>query len=76
MSARRFLVLLSNLSPDSTFKRIVNIRAESSYEVIKNYNEFEKKIHYEWKQKYNSNRKQPIKGNVLDRETLNKLFNS
>lgn len=41
--------LLIGLNGDTALGNVVQIRAETDYEKIKNFNTYEKRIHNEWK---------------------------
>lgn len=49
MGWQEFKVLLAGISPDTPLGRIVAIRAEEDKDVIKNFNQYQKQIHSEWR---------------------------
>jgi len=49
MGWQEFKTLLAGISPDTPLGRIVAIRAEDDKDVIKNFNQHERKIHSEWR---------------------------
>lgn len=51
MDWKEFTTLLNGIMPDTPLGHIIQIRAESNEEVIKNFSENEKRIHDEWRQK-------------------------
>ena len=47
-----FVSLLTGISPDTALGRIVSIRAESDKEILKNFNDEQRKIRNEWLSKH------------------------
>lgn len=63
-----FLNLTSCLMPDSPLGQIVAIRSEKDQEVISNFNETQKKIYNDWKNRDKENSKQEY------RQSMDALF--
>lgn len=51
MRWKEFRSLLSGLNPDTPLGRVVQIRAETDPDVLKNFTPGQKKIHDEWQQR-------------------------
>lgn len=49
MSWNEFCTLLSGLMPDTPLGRVVSIRAETDPDIIKNFNEEQRRIYNEWR---------------------------
>lgn len=49
MSWNEFCTLLSGLMPDTPLGRVVAIRAETNPDIIKNFNDGQRRIYNEWK---------------------------
>ena len=47
-----FVSLLTGISPDTALGRIVSIRAETDKEILKNFNDEQRKIRNEWLSKH------------------------
>lgn len=47
-----FVSLLTGISPDTELGRIVSIRAETDKEILKNFNDEQRKIRNEWLSKH------------------------
>lgn len=63
-----FLNLTSCLMPDSPLGQIVAIRSEKDQEVISNFNETQKKIYNDWKNRNKENSEQEY------RQSMDALF--
>lgn len=49
MSWNEFCTLLSGLMPDTPLGRVVSIRAETDPDIIKNFNDGQRRIYNEWR---------------------------
>ena len=49
MSWQEFKTLLAGIGPDTPLGRIVAIRAQEDKDAIKNFNQYEKKIYSDWR---------------------------
>lgn len=51
MDWKEFTILLNGIMPETPLGNIIQIRAETNEEIIKNFSENERRIHNEWREK-------------------------